>query len=100
MLILCIKEISNIQLTNKAQPHATMTASESKNQKGHAKKWIWSKKLLLFLHITAVSRSPDEPTVVDATVQPIYEPDMPLNEKKKVHANNVVTASAQHYLRQ
>lgn len=43
--------------------------------------------------------SPD-PTVVDATVQPIYEPDMLLNEQKKVHANNVITAPVQHYLRQ
>lgn len=57
----CIKEISNTQLTNKGQPRATMTASESKNPKGHSKKWIWLNKTLLFLDITAVSRSPDEP---------------------------------------
>lgn len=43
--------------------------------------------------------SPD-PTVLDTTVQPIYEPDTVLNEQKKVHANNVITASEQHYLRQ
>lgn len=43
--------------------------------------------------------SPD-PTVLDATVQPIYEPDMLLNEQKKVHANNVITASGQQHLRQ
>jgi len=43
--------------------------------------------------------SPD-PTVLDATVQPIYEPDMLLKEQKKVHANNVITISGQYYLRQ
>lgn len=34
---------------------------------------------LLFHHITGALMGPD-PTVVDATVQPIYEPDMLLNE--------------------
>lgn len=43
--------------------------------------------------------NPDH-TVLDTTVQPIYKPDMPLSEQKKVHANNVITASWQHYLRQ
>lgn len=43
--------------------------------------------------------NPDH-TVLDTTVQPIHKPDMLLNEKKKVHANNIITESQQHYLRQ
>lgn len=43
--------------------------------------------------------SPDH-TVLDTTVQPIHKPDMLLNEQKKVHVNNVITESQQHYLRQ
>lgn len=31
--------------------------------------------------------------MLDTPVQPIYELDMLLNEQKKVHANNVITAS-------
>lgn len=60
-----------------------MTASESKNQKGHSKTWIWSKKtffyFLTWLQYPGALMSPDL-TVVDATVHPIYEPDMLLNE--------------------
>lgn len=43
--------------------------------------------------------NPDH-TMLDTTVQPIHKPDMLLNEKKKVHANNIITESQQHYLRQ
>lgn len=95
----CIKEISNIQLTNKGQPQATMTASGSKNQKGHCKKWIWSNKNP-FYFITS-----QEPWWAQTPLWWMLLYSQFMNQtcfsmSKKVHANNVITASVQHYLRQ